>query len=132
MVTFESAWEFVKWAAIPGIGGLCFWIYDLQTRHRIAVSDLYSRLSAEREARAVEAKEHRGEWADIRKEFSEALRALHSDVTAWKLDATVRFATAETMERGFSKMGDAITALGNRFERYFERDNRGKGNRNVD
>lgn len=112
-MTFEAWWELLRWGAIPLGGLLIWWVRDLQSRHRHQVERLHEKIEAEARARHIESE-------TCRREHREAVKTLHDDLNAWKLDAASRFASAAHMERGFEKLETAITGLGARLERWIE------------
>lgn len=119
-MTFEAWWELLRWAAFPALGLLVWWIRDIQARQRHAAERLYEKIDAEARARHEETEA-------CRREHREAVRVLHADLNTWKMDATNRFATAATMDRGFEKLENAIIALGTRMERWIEGQHRPPG-----
>lgn len=108
-MTFDAWWELVRWGAVPAIGLLMWWVRDIQSRHRHTVERLHEKLDAETKAR------------------HDAVKALHDDLNAWKLDAASRFASSASMERGFEKLENAIQGLGTRLERWIESGSRQTG-----
>ena len=116
-MTFEAWWELLRWGAIPAVGLLVWWVRDLQARQRHQVERLHERIETEARARHQESEQ-------CRFEHREAVKTLHQDLNAWKLDAASRFASAAHMERGFEKLETAILTLGSRLERWIEADRR--------
>jgi hypothetical protein len=112
-MTFDAWWELLRWGAVPLGGLLIWWVRDIQARHRHQFERLYERIESEVKARHAESEQ-------CRREHREAVKALHDDLNAWKLDAASRFASAAHMERGFEKLENAIQGLGSRLERWIE------------
>lgn len=118
-MTFEAWWELLRWAAIPLVGLVIYWGREMQARHRHQVERLYERIEAEARARHLDSER-------CRSEHREAVKVLHDDLNAWKLDAASRFASAAHMERGFEKLETAISGLGTRLERWIEGSRNGR------
>lgn len=101
-MTFDAWFEVLKWLAVPGVTGLCWWIYLIDARRREVTHDLYSRLDVEREAR------------------EEADRRMRELVHAAQLDAATRYATAETVEKAVGRVVAELHRLTERFDRFLE------------